>query len=438
MKRKTWTKRLTGLFLSVAVFATAMGGMVSKVEAAPVASQANLQLEAKSAILVEASTGKVLYSKDPDVALPPASMSKMMTEYLVHDAIKQKKMKWDDVVPVSEYAFYIAKISDSSGVYLNLGESFTVKQLYEAMAIVSANDATVLLAEHIAGSEAAFVELMNKKAVELGMKNTSFVTSTGLPADELGPYSVQTDQKENLMSARDSAILARALIHDFPDALETSKKPIFTFRTGTPNEWTKKNYNWMLPSLISYYPGVDGLKTGHTDAAGFCFTGTAVRDNMRLISVVMKASTESKRFAETRKLFDYGFGNFKLTKQMDKNVPVKGFETAPLKNGVEVTVPVVTGSEVNMITKTGTEAKYTPTVTFQELTAPIQQGQVVGKIVLKEEGMKESDYLQPEDAAKAGVDIVAGQAVEEASWIRLFFRSIIEFFSNLFSSGTGN
>ncbi|MFF0831265.1 D-alanyl-D-alanine carboxypeptidase family protein [Brevibacillus sp. NPDC003359] len=438
MKRKTWTKRLTGLFLSVAVFATAMGGTVSKVEAAPVASQANLQLEAKSAILVEASTGRVLYNKDPDVALPVASMSKIMSEYLVQEAVKQKKISWDDVVPVSEYAFYIAKISDSSGVYLNLGESFTVKQLSEAMTVVSANDATVLLAEKVAGSEAAFVEMMNKKAVELGMKNTMFVTSTGLPADELGPYSVKTDQAENLMSARDSAILARALIRDFPEALEVSKKTNFTFRTGTPQEWSKKSFNWMLPGLISSYPGVDGLKTGHTLAAGYCFTGTAVRDNMRLISVVMNTDSNTKRFAETRKLFDYGFNNYKLTKQMDKNVPVKGFEIAPVKNGVEVTVPAVTGSEVNMITKIGTEAKFTPTVTFQDLTAPITQGQVVGKIVLKEEGMKDTDYLQPEDATKAGVDVVAGQAVEEASWIRLFFRSIIEFFSNLFSSGTGN
>lgn len=431
MKRTTWTKRLTSLFLSVAVFVTAMGSMAAKVDAE---SAVKLQLEVKSSILVEASTGRVLYSSNPDTPLASASMTKMMTEYLVNEAVKQKKITWDEKVPVSEYAFYIAKMADSSGVYLNQGESHTVKELYKAMAVVSANDATVLLAEKIAGSEANFVAMMNKKAKEFGMNNTSFVTSTGLPADELGPYSIQSEQKENLMSARDSAILARALIRDFPEALEVSKIPRLEFRPGAE----KPNYNWMLPGLIQYYPGVDGLKTGHTNAAGYCFTGTATRDGMRLISVVMGASSEPKRFGETKKLLDYGFSNYKLTKQLDKGVTIKGFETAPVKNGVEVTVPVVTGSEVNMITKTGTEAKYTPTVTFQDLTAPITQGQVVGKVVLKEEGVKDTDYLQPEDAAKAGVDIVAGQAVEEASWIRLFFRSIIEFFSNLFSSGTGN
>lgn len=419
------------LYLSVAVFVTAMTGMATQAQAAP----ANLDLAAKSAILVEASTGRVLYSNNPDQPLPPASMSKIMSEYLIQEAVKQKKISWDDVVPVSEYAFYVAKISDASGVYLNAGESFTVKQLYEAMAIVSANDATVLLAEKVAGSESNFVQMMNKKAVELGMTNTSFVTSTGLPANELGPYSVDTDQTENLMSARDSAILARALIRDFPEALEVSKVPRFTFRAGSPQELKKANYNWMLPGLNSFYEGVDGLKTGFTNAAQYCFTGTAERDGMRLISVVMGTESNTKRFVETKKMFDYGFSNFKLTKQMDKGASVAGFESAPLTNGVELTVPVVTGSEVKMLTKIGAETKFTPTVTFQQLVAPIAKDQVVGKLVLKEEGVQESDYLQKEDMQKASFDVVAAQEVEEASWIRLFFRSIIQFFSGLFSSG---
>ncbi|RNB79043.1 D-alanyl-D-alanine carboxypeptidase family protein [Brevibacillus panacihumi] len=431
MKRKTWTRRLMSLYLSVAVLVTAMTGMATQAQAAP----ANLDLAAKSAILVEASTGKVLYSNNPDQPLPPASMSKIMSEYLIQEAVKQKKISWDDVVPVSEYAFYVAKISDASGVYLNAGESFTVKQLYEAMAIVSANDATVLLAEKVAGSESNFVQMMNKKAAELGMTNTSFVTSTGLPANELGPYSVDTDQTENLMSARDSAILARALIRDFPEALEVSKVPRFTFRAGSPQELKKANYNWMLPGLNSFYEGVDGLKTGYTDAAKYCFTGTAERDGMRLISVVMGTESNTKRFVETKKMFDYGFSNFKLTKQMDKGASVAGFESAPLTNGVELTVPVVTGSEVKMLTKIGAETKFTPTVTFQQLAAPIAKDQVVGKLVLKEEGVQESDYLQKEDMEKASFDVVAAQEVEEASWIRLFFRSIIQFFSGLFSSG---
>lgn len=432
MKRKTWTQRLKGLFLSFAVVVTAMGGIAPQAEA----QTANLDLAARSAILVEASTGRVLYSQNPDEPLPPASMSKIMAEYLVQEAVKQGKISWDDVVPVSEYAFYVARISDASGVYLNAGESFTVKELYEAMAVVSANDATVLLAEKIAGSEQNFVQMMNQKAKELGMTKTSFVTSTGLPANELGPYSIDTNQVENLMSARDSAILARALIRDFPNALEVSKIPRFTFRTGTPQELKKANYNWMLPGLNSYYEGVDGLKTGYTQAAQYCFTGTAERGGMRLISVVMGTESELKRFAETKKLFDYGFSNYKLTKQLDKGAAIEGFESAPVTNGVELTVPAVTASEVNVLTKIGTEPAFTPSVTFSELAAPIAKDQVIGKLVLREEGVKESDYLQPEDLQRSAVDLVAAQEVEEASWIRLFFRSIIQFFSNLFSSGS--
>jgi len=239
------------------------------------------------------------------------------------------------------------------------------------------------------------------------------------------------------MSARDSAILARALIRDFPEALEYSKIPELAFREGMPNVIKKKNYNWMLPGLLSYYPGVDGLKTGYTSAAGYCFTGTATRDDMRLISVVMGTSSELKRFEETKKLFDYGFSNFKLTKKVEKGAAVKGFETAPVKNGVDLTVPAVTSKEVNVLTQIGEDTKFTPVVTFQDLNAPLTKGQVIGKVVFKEEGEKDSDYLQPEDVTKGGVDLVAGQDVEEASWIRLFFRSIIQFISNIFSSVTG-
>jgi D-alanyl-D-alanine carboxypeptidase (penicillin-binding protein 5/6) len=433
MRWKKWTKRLTGLFLSVAVLASAWGGMAANASAA----QADLQLAVKSAILVEASTGKVLYSNNADIPLPPASMSKMMTEYLVLEALKQKKISWDEKVPVSEYAFFIARKSDSAGVYLNMGESHTVRELYKAMAVVSANDATVLLAEKVGGSEANFVQMMNKKAKELGMKNTSFVTSTGLPANELGPYSPQTDQKENLMSARDSAILARALIRDFPEALEYSKISRLVFRQGMPNEIKKANYNWMLPDLNNYYPGVDGLKTGYTAEAKYCFTGTATRDGMRLISVVMGTESETKRFVETKKLFDYGFSNFKLVKHLDKGLAIKGHETAPVKNGVELTVPAVTGDVVTVLTKIGEESKVKPVVTFQDLTAPIKKDQVIGKVVFQAEGAAEGEYLQPEDATKNGVNLVAAQEVEEASWLRLFFRSIIQFFSDIINSVMG-
>lgn len=432
MEIKKWAKRLTGMFLSVAILSSAWIGISARASAA----QANLQLSVKSAILVEASTGNVIFSSNPDLPLPPASMTKMMTEYLVLEALKQKKINWDEKVPVSEYAFFIAKMSDSAGVYLNMGEEHTVRELYKAMAIASANDATVLLAEKVGGSEANFVTTMNKKAQELGMKNTFFVTSSGLPANELGVYSPAGTEKDNLMSARDAAILARALTRDFPEALEYSKISRLVFRPGSPNEIKKANYNWMLPDLNNYYQGVDGLKTGYTAEAKYCFTGTATRDGMRLISVVMGTESDTKRFVETKKLFDYGFSTYKLVKHQDKGTTISGSETATVKNGVELTVSAETGNVATVLTKVGVESKFKPIVTFQDLTAPIKKGQVIGKVMFKAEG-GESEYLQPEDAEKGGIDMVAAQDVEEASWIRLFFRSIIQFFSNMISGVTG-
>lgn len=430
------TKRIITLCLAVAVLTSSLivGGASTASAAVP---QANLDLAVKSAILVEASTGKILYMNNPDVPLPPASMTKMMTEYLVMQALKEKKIKWEDKVAVSEYAFYIARKSDSAGVYLNMGEEHSVTELYKAMAIASANDATVLLAEKVAGSEANFVADMNKKAQELGMKNTFFVTSTGLPVKELGEFAPPSAEKDNLMSARDAAILARALIRDFPEALTYSKIPRLEFRKGQKGEIKKANYNWMLPGLPAEFPGVDGLKTGYTDEAKYCFTGTAQRDGMRLVSVVMGTESDMKRFAETKKLLNYGFSTFKLEKKQSKDTQIAGYENVPVKKGVELSVPAVLGGEVTTLTKIGDNAKFKPTVTVQELTAPIKKGQVIGKVLFQAEGEEAGDYLVPEDFQKGGVDLVAAADVEEASWIRLLFRSIGTFFSDLFKSIVG-
>ncbi|WP_139492640.1 D-alanyl-D-alanine carboxypeptidase family protein [Brevibacillus dissolubilis] len=432
--KSRWTSRLVGAVLSVTLFCSSL--MMSATQAGAQEVAPNLQLAVKSAILVEASTGKVLYKNNPDIPLPPASMTKMMTEYLVLEAVKQNKIKWEDQVPVSEYAFWVAKMSDSAGVYLNMGESHAVKDLYKAMAIASANDATVLLAEKVAGSEPNFVQMMNKKAQELGMTNTFYATSSGLPANELGQYAPTANNgRDNVMSARDAAILARALIRDFPDALEYSKIPRLTFREGTANPLKKANYNWMLPGLPNEYPGVDGLKTGYTAEAKYCFTGTAIRDNLRLITVVMGTDSEQKRFVETKKLLDYGFSTFKLTKKLDKGASIKGFETAPVSKGVELEVPAVIESDLNDIGKIGQDGKVEATVEFnKDLVAPIKKGDVIGKVILKGETY---EYLSPSETQKSGINVVAAQDVEEASWIRLLFRSIIQFFGDMFSGATG-
>ncbi|WP_431802106.1 D-alanyl-D-alanine carboxypeptidase family protein [Halobacillus andaensis] len=271
-----------------------------------------VDVEADSAILVDAESGKILYEKDSDLTLPPASMAKMMTEYLVLEAIEEGEIEWDTETQISDYPYSISADSTFSGVGLTQGQDYTVRELYEAMAINSDNATSIALAELVAGSEGEFVKMMNEKAEELGMEDYQFVNSSGLENSDLGdnvPEGTERDDT-NLLSARSAAILAYHLVNDYPEALEISSVPETQF-----DDENIINWNRMLPGmpgqLAQYsYEGVDGLKTGFTDLAGYCFTGTAERDGQRLISVVMKTDSEEARFAETRKLFEYGFGEF--------------------------------------------------------------------------------------------------------------------------------
>jgi len=392
-------------------------------------AQPHLQLAVKSAILVEAETGKILYKYNENLPLPPASMTKMMTEYLVLEAIKQGKISWEDRVTTDAYGYWMGR-HGGSRVFLNLGEVRTVRELYTAMAVYSANDATVMLARHVAGSEAAFVEQMNKKAKALGMTHTHFVTSTGFPLKDIPAQFRPPGNGDNQMSARDAAILARRLLMDYPEVLEFSSIPKAVFREGEANPIQMANWNWMLPGLVAQYPGVDGLKTGHTEQAGYCFTGTAQRDGMRLISVVMGTSSELARFQETAKLFDYGFSQFEVKTLFKGKEPVKGYETVPVTKGVDLEVPVVPERDVVAVVRKGDESAPSPRVSVAEVVAPVKQGQAVGtiKAVAASGG---DEYLTPEAGA---VKLIAQEDVEEAGWLRLFFRSVKNALAGLFSS----
>ena len=197
------------------------------------AAEPGVTLEVKSAIMIEATTGRVLYKMNENIPLPPASMTKMMSELLVFEAVEQGKTSWDDVVKTSEYGHFMGKYGGSR-VFLGMGEERTVRELYEAMAIYSANDATVMLAEHLAGTEENFAKLMNQKAAELGMESSHFVTSNGYPAADLGKYAPNIPG-DHVMSAKDAAILAREIVTKYPEALEISSIPKKVFREGESN-----------------------------------------------------------------------------------------------------------------------------------------------------------------------------------------------------------
>lgn len=406
-------------------------------EAAP-----SLELEAESAILVDGNTGKVIYAKDPDIALPPASMTKMMTEYLVLEAIANGEISWDTTTQISDYAYAISANESFSGVGLVQDKDYTVRELYEAMAINSDNATTIALAELIAGSEGEFVKLMNQKGEEMGLPDFEFVNSTGLENKDLGDnYPEGTDPNgTNLLSARSAALLAYHLVNDYPEALEISSIPETQF-----DEQTIRNWNYMLPHDASfleqfYYEGVDGLKTGYTELAGFSFTGTAIRNGQRLITVVMKTDSEEARFQQTAKLLDYGFDNFEATELYPSGFQLDGQETVPVSKGKEKEVPVSISESIAFPFPEDEKASYSLEYTLDEeklnengeLVAPIDKGEKIGtaKLVYNGEGT-DHGYIFGDEMT---VDIVTDQAVEKANWFMLLLGSVGDFFAGLFTS----
>ncbi len=394
-----------------------------------------LDVEAGAAILVEADSGKILYQKNADELLAIASMTKMMSEYLVHEAVDKGKLKWDQKITVSEYAYKISQDRSLSNVPLENGGSYTVKELYEAMAIYSANGATIALAEAVVGKEADFVKMMNDKAKELGLKNYKFVNSTGLTNHDLKGQHPEgtTPDEENKMSARDVAILAQHLIQDFPKVLDTAKIPKKVFQEGGKYPVQMDNWNWMLKGLVKEYEGVDGLKTGSTPEAGDCFTGTAERNGMRLISVVIKTNSHTARFDETKKLFDYGFTNFEAKKVYPKGSTVKENETVRVENAKDKDVTVQTKQAITLPMLKGSKEVYK--TEFKELSkekeAPIKKGTTLGQMVVSSKDNNDPGFLSGKSLQ---VDLVTKSEVEKANWFTRSMRGIGSFFSDIWNS----
>ena len=408
----------------------------------PADGHAQMDINAESAILVDATTGKILYAKNADTALPPASMTKMMTEYLVWEAIENGQISWDTTTMISDYAYSISANNSFSGVGLRQNRDYTVRELYEAMAINSDNATTIALAELVAGSEGEFVKLMNQKGEEMGLPDFKFVNSTGLENSDLGDnYPEGTDPNGvNLLSAKSAALLAYHIVNDYPEALEISRIPETEF-----DGQTIRNYNWMLPHDATYlepfyYEGVDGLKTGYTELAEYCFTGTAIRNGERLISVVMKTGSEEERFQETAKLLDYGFNNFQQQELFPAGYQAKGESTLPVAKGKEDTVNVITNEAISIPVKANEEENYQLEFQFDEsklnedgeLVAPIKKGEVIGQATLVYDGEGDYGYITGEGAKT--VDIVTEHAVEKANWFMLTLGAIGDFFTDLFTS----
>jgi serine-type D-Ala-D-Ala carboxypeptidase (penicillin-binding protein 5/6) len=420
--------------------------LLSMMTIAPATTNAaeDLGLTVDAAILIDADSGKILYEQNAGTPLGIASMTKMMTEYLLLDAIDAGTITWDQQYRVTEHTHKISHNRTLSNVPLRADGTYTIKELYEAMAIYSANAATIAIAETIAGTETEFLKLMNKKAEELGLEGYKFVNSTGLNnADLQGMQPSGTGPNdENVMPARSVAKLAYHLLKDHPEMLETAKIPKKVFREGTDDAINMSNWNFMLPGLVYGYEGVDGLKTGTTDFAGHSFTGTAKRGDTRLIAVVMKA-VDSKgvgsykaRFDAAAKLFDYGFGQFTKQEILPANYTFEEQKTLPVTKGKEDEVKIAAKEPISIMVKSSEKDLYVPTLALEkdELEADVEENQVVGKVIIERTDGTDYGYI---DGSDISTDVVTTASVERAGKMALFFQGIGNFFGNLWSGVFG-
>lgn len=322
-----------------------------------------LNLTAESAILMDAHSGKILYEKNPDKMLYPASMTKLMTLVLAMEALEVGRVKMDDVVTASENAASYR----GSRIFLSAGEKLTFKELLLGVALASGNDAAVAVAEHVAGSHEAFVEMMNKKAAEIGMKNTHFVNCNGL------------HDSEHYTTAADFAILGRYALN-FPQLLEISSIKHYRIREDTSRPFQYDNKN----KLLWFYPGTDGFKTGWTEDAKYCFIGTCLRNNLRLISVVMGVPEAKGHFAETQTLFNYGFSQFCFQEYHQKDEVVGEIKVG---KGISDQVKAVPEQKVGITIPRGEEKTLSTELELVPLVnAPVKKGQLLGHISILKNG----------------------------------------------------
>ena len=345
----------------------------------------DMQVPGKSALLMDMATGTVLYEQNTHEKLAPASVTKVMTMLLIMEAIDSGKIKWEDTVTTSESA----AAKGGSQIYLKVGETMTVSDMVKSIAVSSANDCACAMAEHIAGSEAAFVERMNQRAKELGMNDTNFVNCTGLDDAE--------NAKEHLTSAYDIALMSRELMKNHPDIKKFTTIWMDTVRGGA---FGLANTN----KLVRFYRGATGLKTGFTSGAGYCLSATAERDGLGLIAVVMGAETSQERFAACKSMLDYGFANYALVQ------PEVTEGAVPVRLGKENAVKAVPSEPVQLlIDKAQSNQVLVETVLDEEVTAPVSKGQRLGTLTVKvgEQVIKQ-------------VPMVADVGVERLGWGDIF------------------
>ncbi|UJF15851.1 D-alanyl-D-alanine carboxypeptidase [Jeotgalibaca sp. MA1X17-3] len=431
---KKWTIKLLTVGLVVSPFAA-----IPEVAAA----EEPIEVDAKAAFIIEPETNKVLFSQNPDESLGIASMTKLISTYVILDAIEQGELSWDQKVTLSDYAQNISQDYELSNVPMRFDFDYTIKDLYEAMLIYSGNGAVIAMAETLAGSEQKFVDRMIAQLDEWGIEDYDIYNSTGLPnsyANEFGQlYPGAPVDQENHMTARGVAIVADHLLNDYPEVLETTKITEKTFMEGSGDEIQMSTYNLMLPGEPYYRAGVDGLKTGTTDESGASFTGTAVEGDMRIITVLIGLENQenyAERFSETKRMMDYAFKNYEKVQIIEKDSVVESNPTIPIAKGKQEEIGLVYSEDLTVVTKKAEERTVDANLNLNSelmnedglIEAPIEKGTEVGKMTISIEG----DDLGYLDGSKGEeVNVAVAETVEKANILTIGWRWV----SGAFVSG---
>ncbi|NLQ99230.1 D-alanyl-D-alanine carboxypeptidase [Streptococcus mutans] len=390
-----------------------------------VKAEENFDISAKHAIAVEANTGKILYEKDADTTAGIASITKMLTVYMVYKEIKSGDLTWSSKVKISDYPYSLTKDYSASNVPMDARE-YTVKELVEASMIASANSAAIALAEKVGGTEPKFVDMMKKQLQEWGITDAKLVNASGLNNKTLGDhiYPDSSSEDENMMSARDVAIVAHHLIKEFPQVLKITEKTNSDF-SGNKME----TYNYMLPNMPYAREGVDGLKTGTTELAGACFVATSKENGMRLISVVLNADKSDSdddvaRFQATNNLLNYVNNTYEPITLIHKGQTYQGSKVKVI-DGKRTTVPAVAKKNFTVIQNKLSHKKNTVSIASKKngYTAVIKKGQLVAKATFKDDNPVGQGYLE----TPPSIPLVAKKEVKRSFFLKVWWNHFVRY-----------
>lgn len=370
---KSYIKRISTLFISLLLLVTPLSTVTAQIEEKPLQ---NLSVNAKAAIAIDAKTGQILFEQNSNEKLPIASMTKMISMAVVSDAVKAGKLSWDQALTVTPELAALSTKEALSNVPLKAGQSYTVKSLYEASVIASANATTMVLADAVAGNQEAFIQKMQEKLKSWGISDAKIVSSTGLPNSDIKQWQLPntTDTDENEMTAKDMAIVSQHIVNDYPEFIEASKQASFTF-----NNETYHTFNRMLEGQPVATSGVDGLKTGTTDAAGPCFAGTIVKNNWRIVTVVMNASPSNDkncRFVETKKIMNAVYETYQPI-TLKKGTTVKGYTSTFIENATTQKQTLVLKKDYTYIATKNGKVSLSTFNKKDHLEAPLNKGTTV-------------------------------------------------------------